>query len=62
MRLAGMTEIQQMLGGISRQRASEIVKRSTFPAPLDSLNAGRIWSREAVAEWIKEHRPSQLDD
>ena len=51
-----------MLGGISRQRASEIVKRPTFPAPLDSLTTGRIWSREAVAEWIMQHRPSQLDD
>lgn len=51
-----------MLGGISRQRASEIVKRSTFPAPVDSVTAGRIWSRDDVAEWIKQHRPSQLDD
>jgi predicted DNA-binding transcriptional regulator AlpA len=62
MRLAAMAEIQKMLGGVSRQRASEIVKRPTFPAPLDSLTTGRIWSREAVAEWINQHRPSQLDD
>ncbi|MFV2021284.1 MULTISPECIES: hypothetical protein [unclassified Micromonospora] len=62
MRLAGISEIQQMLGGVSRQRASEIVNRSSFPAPLDTLAMGRIWSRAAVAEWIRIHRPTQLED
>ncbi|MDG4764090.1 hypothetical protein O7632_08220 [Solwaraspora sp. WMMD406] len=62
MRLAGMSEIQQMLGGVSRQRASEIVNRPSFPAPLDVLATGRIWSREAVAEWIRIHRPTQRED
>lgn len=62
MRLAGISEIQQMLGGVSRQRASEIVNRPSFPAPLDTLAMGRIWSRAAVAEWIRIHRPTQLDD
>lgn len=57
-----MAEIQQMLGGVSRQRASEIAGRPTFPAPLDTLATGRIWSRAAVAAWIAEHRPTQRDD
>jgi hypothetical protein len=62
MRLAGMTEIQQMLGGVSRQRASQIVARPTFPAPLDVIAAGRIWDRQAVLDWIAEHRPTQRDE
>ncbi|MDG4828858.1 hypothetical protein O7627_06005 [Solwaraspora sp. WMMD1047] len=62
MRLAGMAEIQQMLGGVSRQRASEIVNRASFPAPLDTLATGRIWSREQVADWIKKHRSTQRED
>ncbi|MFV2011424.1 MULTISPECIES: hypothetical protein [unclassified Micromonospora] len=62
MRLAGMSEIQQMLGGVSRQRASEIVNRPSFPAPLDVLATGRIWSRDAVAEWIHKNRPTQRED
>lgn len=62
MRLAGMAEIQQLLGGVSRQRASEIVARESFPAPLDTLATGRIWSRDAVVAWIAEHRPTQRSD
>ncbi|MFF3868917.1 hypothetical protein [Micromonospora sp. NPDC001898] len=62
MRLAGMSEIQQMLGGVSRQRASEIVARSGFPAPLDTLATGRIWARDAVVAWIAENRPTQRTD
>ncbi|WP_204032813.1 hypothetical protein [Micromonospora qiuiae] len=62
MRLAGMAEIQQLLGGVSRQRASEIVARPTFPAPLDTLATGRIWARDDVLAWIAEHRPTQRGD
>lgn len=57
-----MAEIQQLLGGVSRQRASEIVARPSFPPPLDVLATGRIWSRDAVVAWIAENRPTQRDD
>lgn len=57
-----MAEIQQMLGGLSRQRADAIAKRPGFPAPLDILASGRIWARAAVAEWIAENRPTQQGD
>lgn len=57
-----MAEVQQMLGGVSRQRASAIVERPTFPPPLDILATGRIWERAAVAAWIADHRPTQQDD
>jgi hypothetical protein len=62
MRLAGMAEVQQLLGGVSRQRASAIVLRPGFPAPLDTLATGRIWDRAAVEAWIAANRPSQRDD
>ncbi|GIM87885.1 hypothetical protein Sar04_46210 [Salinispora arenicola] len=62
MRLAGMSEIQQLLGGVSRQRASEIVARPGFPVPLDTLATGRIWARDAVVAWIAENRPTQRTD
>lgn len=62
MRLAGMSEIQQLLGGVSRQRASEIVARPGSPAPLDTLATGRIWERAAVVAWIAENRPTQRTD
>lgn len=61
MRLVGMAEIQQLLGGVSRQRASEIANRPTFPKPLDTLATGRIWSRDEVLKWIAENRRTQRD-
>ncbi len=57
-----MAEVQQLLGGVSRQRASAIVIRPGFPAPLDTLATGRIWDRAAVEAWIREHRPTQRED
>lgn len=57
-----MAEIQQLLGGVSRQRASAIVDRPGFPAPLDVLAAGRVWDRAAVVKWIEKNRPTQRDD
>lgn len=57
-----MAEVQQLLGGVSRQRASEIVQRPGFPKPLDVLATGRIWARDDVVAWIAEHRPSQRAD
>lgn len=57
-----MAEVQQLLGGVSRQRASTIVARPGFPAPLDTLATGRIWDRAAVEKWIEVNRPTQRED
>jgi len=57
-----LAEIQDLLGGVSRQRAAEIMARESFPAPLATLKAGRIWDRGAVESWIAEHRPTQRGD
>lgn len=57
-----MAEIQQMLGRVSRQRASEIVARLGLPAPLGTLASGRIWSRHAVEAWFRQKRPTQRGD
>jgi hypothetical protein len=54
-----LREIRAMLGDVSPQRASEIVARKTFPEPLATVSAGRIWRREDVARWIAVHRPHQ---
>nr|MDT0658492.1 hypothetical protein [Micromonospora sp. DSM 115978] len=57
--LVGVDEIRAMLGGLSRQRTTEIVNRKGFPDPLAVLAAGRIWDRDEVAGWIAKHRPNQ---
>ena len=50
MRLAGITEIGQMLG-VSRQRASQLVVSKGFPKPLGRVAAGPIWKRSDVERW-----------
>ncbi|MFJ8687204.1 AlpA family transcriptional regulator [Micromonospora sp. HUAS LYJ1] len=64
MRLAALADVAEMLGGVSRTRATEIVRRPGFPDPVDVVGNGRmrIWDREAVQAWIREHRPSQHVD
>jgi prophage regulatory protein len=58
-RLAGLAEVAELLGGVSRQRAAEITERKSFPEPIDTIAAGRVWDRAEVEAWIKEYRPHQ---
>lgn len=60
-RIVGLAEVAELLGGVSRQRAADLVARPTFPAPLGVINNGRIrvWDRADVVAWIREHRPHQ---
>ncbi|WP_346536014.1 hypothetical protein [Micromonospora sp. DPT] len=61
MRLVALSDIADMLGGVSRTRATEITNRATFPAPIDTVASGkvRVWDRAAVEAWIREYRPHQ---
>lgn len=53
-----------MLGGVSTTRATQIVSRPGFPAPVAVVASGRVrvWDRADVEAWIAEHRPTQRDD
>ncbi|MDG4832308.1 hypothetical protein O7627_23790 [Solwaraspora sp. WMMD1047] len=64
MDLVALAEIQEMLGGVSRTRATEVTNYKTFPAPLAVVASGRVrvWKRAEVAAWIREHRPHQRGD
>ncbi|MET8277675.1 hypothetical protein [Micromonospora sp. NPDC005174] len=61
MRLVALSDIADMLGGVSRTRATEITNRKTFPAPIDTVASGkvRVWDRAAVEAWIKKYRKNQ---
>jgi prophage regulatory protein len=63
-KLVALADIATMLGGVSRTRAVEIVRRPGFPEPIDVVGNGRmrIWSRDEVAAWIAANRPSQRED
>ncbi|GAB3813285.1 hypothetical protein GCM10027605_56600 [Micromonospora zhanjiangensis] len=56
-----LSDIAEMLGGVSRTRATEITNRATFPVPVDTVASGkvRVWERAAVEEWIRTYRPHQ---
>ncbi|MBE1492290.1 helix-turn-helix transcriptional regulator [Plantactinospora soyae] len=64
MRLVALADVAAMLGGVSRTRTTEIVRRPGFPEPVDTVGNGRmrIWDRDAVEAWIRENRPSQRDE
>nr|MDT0659257.1 hypothetical protein [Micromonospora sp. DSM 115978] len=64
MKLVALADIAAMLGGVSRTRAVEIVRRPGFPDPVDTVGNGRmrIWDRDAVATWIATNRPNQRED
>lgn len=52
--LVGSAEIGRMLG-VSRQRVQQLVNRDDFPAPEVALDMGKVWSREAVETWARDH-------
>ncbi|MFI7081331.1 hypothetical protein ACIBO1_28915 [Micromonospora sp. NPDC049903] len=62
MELLGLDEIRDLLGGISKQRATIIVGRKGFPDPLVTLKMGRVWDGKAVWAWIAENRPGPADE
>ena len=54
--LVGVAEVARMLN-VSRQRVDEIVRTyDDFPQPEVKLDAGRIWSRTAVEDWLAAHQ------
>ncbi|GHJ14979.1 hypothetical protein [Micromonospora sp. AKA38] len=62
MELLGLDEIRDLLGGISKQRATIIVGRKGFPDPLVTLKMGRVWEGKAVRSWIAKNRPGPADE
>jgi predicted DNA-binding transcriptional regulator AlpA len=56
-RVIGAQELQDRLGGVSRQRVYKIAKKPGFPAPVAVLKQGSLWLTDEVDAWIKIHRP-----
>ena len=57
----GTAEIRRGLG-VSRQRAQQIVSHPSFPEPFDILAMGKVWKREGVEAWAREHGRVIADD
>jgi predicted DNA-binding transcriptional regulator AlpA len=51
-----------MLGGVSRQRVQQIVNRGDFPAPEADLDMGKVWKREDVEQWARDHGRAVADE
>ncbi|MGC5017645.1 hypothetical protein [Micromonospora sp. DT47] len=62
MDLVGVSEIREMLGGVSRQRASVIANQRNFPEPIAVLAMGKVWRKSDVEKWIRQHRPDLATD
>jgi predicted DNA-binding transcriptional regulator AlpA len=59
MRMMALAEVADLLG-ISRQRAAILVDRPDFPAPVDTLAVGRIWSGADVRAYA-DKRTRRMD-
>lgn len=46
--LVGVREIAEIMGASSRQRAHQITQKDDFPAPVQELATGPVWSREVI--------------
>ncbi|QOC90028.1 helix-turn-helix transcriptional regulator [Micromonospora craniellae] len=63
MELVALGDVADMLGGVSRTRATQITNRPTFPEPIGVVSGRtRVWRKADVEAWIREHRPHQADD
>ena len=47
---------------VSRQRVQQLVNSDGFPAPEVTLGMGKVWSREAVEQWARDHGRLADDD
>lgn len=58
--IVGVTELAEMLG-VSKQRASELARSQSFPAPLTELASGPIWIQSNVRHFCEtwERKPGR---
>jgi predicted DNA-binding transcriptional regulator AlpA len=54
--LAGLSEIAELLG-VHKRTAQKYLDRGDFPKPLGRLAGGRVWLREDVERWGRDHLP-----
>lgn len=54
--LMGTSELRIRFGGVSSQRVDAIVRKPHFPRPVAVLAMGRVWHRDEVEAWVREHR------
>lgn len=52
----GVTEVGELLGGITPQHAWYFTQREGFPAPVRELRNGRLWDRAEVLDWYAKWR------
>lgn len=61
MRLAGAAEIALLLD-VSRQRVGQLAAKPWFPAPLDRLSMGAVWSLDDIRDFAERTgRPFHLE-
>jgi len=55
--LVGAAEIAEMLGGLSRQRVTQLTRHEHFPAPALRLRMGTLWWADDIRKFAADHRP-----
>lgn len=52
--LVGAAEIGRMLG-VGRQRVQQLIKSADWPKAEVELDMGKVWKREDIATWARDH-------
>jgi predicted DNA-binding transcriptional regulator AlpA len=48
--------------GVSRQRVQQLINSADFPKPEVALEMGKVWKREGVEAWARDHGRVIADD
>ena len=51
--MVGAAEIAELLGGLSRQRVTQLMAADDFPEPMQRLRMGNVWRYSDVVAWAK---------
>jgi prophage regulatory protein len=51
--LVGAAEIAELLGGLSRQRVSQLTAADDFPEPVQRLRMGNVWRYSDVVAYAE---------
>ena len=55
--ILGNAEVRRICGNITRSTLIRWRELHGFPKPIRTLEAGELWNRHEVREWLKTSRP-----
>lgn len=57
--IVGVGEIRRLAGGVSRTTLKRWRDDHEFPEPVKSIDAGELWDRREVTDWLERFRAAE---